>query len=135
MMDYVKLKSEITTDPAALGYAGKTDQQIADLLNSLATGRTIARSVIPAHEIIEATVPGEWALLLATEKQRYQTIVAAGQVNLKGPNTRAMLGAMFGAGTQTRANLIALQSVAVSRAQESDLGRVEPGHVAKARGA
>lgn len=132
-MDYVRLKSEIMSDPAALGYAGKTDQQIADLLNSMAMGRSIERSVIPAHEIIEATVPADWALLLATEKQRYQTIVAAGQVNLKGPNTRALFGAMFGAGTQTRANLIALQSVAVSRAQEINLGRVEPGHVAKGR--
>lgn len=132
-MDYVRLKSEITNDPAVLGYAAKTDQQIADLLNSLTTSRTIERSIIPAHEVLEATVPAEWAALTAAEKQRYQTITGAGQVNLRGANTRSTMGAMFGAGTTTRANLIALQTKAVSRAEELGLGRVEPGHVAKAR--
>lgn len=132
-MDYAKLKSEIMTDLALLGYAGKTDQQIADLLNSVARGRTIQRSVIPSHEILEATVPGEWAALTAAEKQRYQTITGAGSVDLKGQNTRLMLGAMFGAGTTTRANLIALQNKTVSRAEELNLGRVEPGHITKAR--
>lgn len=34
-MNYAILKSEITNDPAALGYATKTDQQIADLLNAV----------------------------------------------------------------------------------------------------
>lgn len=132
-MDYARLKAEIAADPVALGYAGKTDQQIADLLNSLTTGRTIQRSVIPAHEILEATVPADWATLTAAEKQRYQTITGAGQVNLRGANTRLALAAMFGAGTQTRANLIALQSVTISRAEELGLGRVEPGHTGKAR--
>lgn len=132
-MDYVVLKSEITSDPALLGYAGKSDQEIADLLNSQATGRTIVRTVIPSHEILEATVPGEWAALTAAEKQRYQTITGAGQVNLRGSNTRSALAAMFGAGTTTRANLIALQKVVVSRAEELGLGRVEPGHIGKAR--
>lgn len=32
-MNYADLESEITNDPAGLGYAGKTDKQIADLLN------------------------------------------------------------------------------------------------------
>lgn len=132
-MDYVKLQAEITTDPMALGYAGKSDQQIADLLNSMGTGRVIGRSIVPSQEIIEATVPGEWAALAAAEKQRYQTITGAGEVNLKGPNTRAMLGAMFGAGTQTRTNLVALQTKTVSRAEELGLGFIYPGHVAKAR--
>lgn len=132
-MDYVRLKSEITLDPAVLGYAGKTDQQIADLLNSLTTGRTIERSVIPAHEALEATVPAEWAALTAAEKQRYQTITGVGSVNLKGANTRSAMAAMFGPATTTRANLIALQIKTVSRAEELGLGRVEAGHVAKAR--
>lgn len=33
-MDYTVLKAEIASDPKALGYAGKTDIQIADLLNA-----------------------------------------------------------------------------------------------------
>lgn len=34
-MNYSVLKSEITNDPAALSYAGKTDQQVADILNAV----------------------------------------------------------------------------------------------------
>lgn len=132
-MDYIRLKSEITNDPAALGYSEASDQQIADLLNARTTNRTTERSIVPSHEILEATVPSEWSALTAAEKQRYQTITGAGQVNLSGPNTRLMLGAMFGAGTQTRANMIALQTIVVSRAEELGLGKVEPGHIQKAR--
>lgn len=33
-MDFIALKNEITTDPEALGYAGKQDGEIADLLNA-----------------------------------------------------------------------------------------------------
>ena len=39
-MDYQILKNELANDPASLGYAGKTSQEKADILNS----RTIAKT-------------------------------------------------------------------------------------------
>lgn len=132
-MDIAALATELTTDPLARGYSAMTNQQAADSLNNV-KDRPRDRGVISSYEIIDATVPAEWAALSAAEKQRYQTIVGAGQVNTKNPNTRAAFLAMFAAGTTTRTNLAALQTELVSRAVELGLGVVGDGHVASARG-
>ncbi len=118
MIDYAHLKNYITADPDGLGLAphvaAGSDATIAEILNQVRVAVQIDRETIPAHEIFEAIVPAEWASLTAQEKQRVQTILSMGQVNLKGANTRAALAAAFGAGTTTRANLLALQKRAGS---------------------
>lgn len=131
-MDYSVLKTEITTDPQGKGYAGKTDQQVADLLNAIGTD-TKERGVIPAHEIVDATVPSEWSALTADEKQRYQTIVSAGQVNVKNPNIRAAFQAMFAGGTTTRTALTALTTEKTSRAEALGFGKVAYWDVERAK--
>lgn len=135
-MDYaaflVMLKAEIANDPMGLGYAGKTDTEIADLLND-ATRCSIDRTIIPAWEVIEATVPAEWAALTSAEKQRYQILTGAGEINVQGTNTRAAFLAMFGAGTATRANLAGLQRRQASRAEELGWDGVAYWDVARAR--
>lgn len=129
-MNWLTLKTEIATDPLAR-YSGLSDAQIAASLN--APNRTRDRSVIPAYEIIDATVPAEWATLTSTEKQRYQTLTGAGEVNAKSANTRSTFLAMFAAGTTTRANLSALQTESISRATELGLPEVHSGDVAYAK--
>lgn len=135
MPDYTALAAEIAADPLALGYAGKTDAQVAALLNGADRSTTAARSVVPAYEVWEAIVPAEWAALSAAEKQRVQTLLAMGQVNLAGPNTRAGFAAAFAAGTATRTALLALptQSIARTRAQEVFGVPVTDQDVARAR--
>lgn len=132
-MDYAILTAELTNDPLGRGYAGMTDVQV--LASLLTKDRPTEREIVPSHEVIEATVPSDWASLTATERQRYQTLISAGSVNLKGANTRAMLGAMFGPGTTTRANLMALQAgPPQSRAEELGIPDVGDGHIQSARG-
>ena len=58
-MNYVALKSELTTDPLIIGYSGTTDQEAADLLNVPRAGQTVDRDVIPTREIFEGTVLAE----------------------------------------------------------------------------
>jgi hypothetical protein len=131
-MNYAILINELQVDPLGRGYSSLTDVQVVASL--LARNIATERTVIPSYEVIEATVPAEWAALTAAEKQRYQTLTGAGQINLKGANTRAMLGAMFGAGTTTRANLAALQAgEPISRAEQLGIPDVADGHVASAR--
>lgn len=131
-MDYAALKTELTTDPLTRGYAGMTDQEASDSLNT--KNRTRDRVVIPGYEVIEATVASEWSALSAAEKQRYQTLVSAsGGVYAKGANTRAAFLAMFGGGTATRTNLAALQTESISRAEEIGWSEMKPGYVAQAR--
>lgn len=132
-MDLQILKTELATDPLALGYAGKTAAQKASLLNT--TQRTISRTLINAYEIINATVPAEWAALTADEKNRYATLTGAGQVDASNANVRAAFLAMFAAGTTTRSNLAALQNQTVSRAVELGLGTVTEQNVIDAEAA
>jgi hypothetical protein len=131
-MDYIVLKAELSSDPLSRGYSSMTNQQVADSLNTANIARK--RTIVPAWEILEATVMTEWAALSAAEKQRYQTLTGAGDVNVQGLNTRAAFGAMFAAGTQTRTNLLALENDAPwSRREQLGLPIVYDHHVAYAR--
>lgn len=132
-MDIAALAAELTNDPLGRGYSGMSNAQAAASLNTVnITGPE--RDIIEAYELIDATVPAEWASLSAAEKQRYQTITGAGRVNIKNANTRSSLASIFGAGTTTRANMLALQAgPQISRATQLGLGTVGDGHVASAR--
>lgn len=136
-MDYQALKTELLTDPLALGFSGLSNTAAADKLNEVpanpAVGRQLERDIVPTWEVFEATVPAEWAALSAAEKQRYQSMLAMGSVNLKKPNTRLALASIFGAATTTRANLIALQNIAASRAAVLFGEPVQSWDVARAR--
>lgn len=108
--DYAAVKAEILNDPWGLGYSGLPDWQVADVGNAdvPALSGQIFRGVIPAYEIVNNTVPVEWSGLSAAEKQRYQTLTGAGQVDTNNANVRSAFAAMFGAGTATRTALAAM---------------------------
>lgn len=119
-MDYAALKAEIESGPLAAELAPLvargSDGDVANALNAVRPEVTADRATIPAHEVFEAIVPAEWAALSAAEKQRVQTVLGMGSINLKGGNTRASLAAAFAPGTVTRTNLVALQQAPTSRA-------------------
>lgn len=131
-MDLAALEAELTNDPLGRGYSGMTDAQAADSLNTV--NRPTTRTLIPAHEVFEAIVPGEWGAVSAENKARVNAMLAMGEVNAAGANTRATFQAAFGAGTTTRTNLAALQNGPnVSRATELGLSFVWAAQVGKAR--
>lgn len=118
--NYQSLRTELDTDPLGLGYSGKTDQQIADLLNQVRA--TIDRDigVIPAWRLVGAINPDEWAALSNQEKQRLALFVSAGDIDTQSANIRSALAAMFTAGASplTRAAMAALQTRKGSRAEQ-----------------
>lgn len=121
------LANELATDPTGLGYTGDAEGD-HEKINRLRTAIRIDRTLVGTWEIIEATVPAEWSALTAAEKGRYQMFISAGAVDLRGTNIRSAFAAMFGSGTTTRANLIALQTIDGSRAQVLFNGRSVPLH-------
>lgn len=131
MPDYPALAAEL----AGPAYQGKTDAEAAALLNGADSPLVRARSVVPAHLVFEAIAPADWTALNATEKQRVQTLLGMGQVDLSGANTRASLGAAFGPATATRAALVALQTETVARTKAVEVfgSAVHAGDVAAAR--
>jgi hypothetical protein len=126
------LRDEIVGDPLGRGYAGMTDAQVFASLTT--ADRSRARNLIPAHELFEAITAADLAALGAGEQKRLQFLMSMGEVNIEGVNTRAVLVAMFSGATQpTKDALLALQTQAITRAEELGLGTLRLGHVQVAR--
>lgn len=66
----------------------------------------------PSHKIFDCTKPSEWNALDAAGKQYYQLAISCGIVDMtEGKNARTILWNLFGAETETRANLTALLAI------------------------
>lgn len=112
------LHTEITTDPLAIGYAGKTDQQIAALINAL-TGpgaASIFRNDIAYQEIINAINSADFAGLSALQIAKLQLF--QGQLlDATKSNIRTIFLGIFTGLTNTINSLTALASRTGSRAE------------------
>lgn len=124
------LKEEIDNDPLGRGYAGMTDQEVAD--DMLAEYRSISVGSILGEEIVAALVPSEVNALTVVQQRNLWGVIGAGSVKPDDAEVKNFFADLFGAGTTTRANLLALATRLVSRAAELGV-RVGPGLVAEAR--
>src|SRR6185295_668832 len=93
------LKTELQTDPTALGYAthvaNGTTWQLAAILNLPRAGIAIFRSSIPTWEIVACTVKSDYDALTAGDKQLYQILISTGTVNGDDSRIRAMFASIF----------------------------------------
>lgn len=115
------LRAELDNDPAGLGYAGKTAEEVKGLINAVAADNTnplkrVLRDSVESWEIVGATVYGEYVSLTATQRDLYGAIVACGKVNPQNANIRTIFGQLFSAGA-TRNRLNDLQYRGASRAE------------------
>lgn len=127
------LKSELTTDPLTRGYAGMSDEAAAADLNTVY--RTRQRDAVSGSEILNATDNAEFRRLGVTDVQRNQWLALCGtdSINVSSGVAKALEASIFGAGTTTRSNLVALKTENISRATELGLETVKAGHVEEAR--
>lgn len=133
-MDFQVLKNELINDSKNLGYAGKTSQQIADLINTIGlSNETVSRGAIPSYEIISALVYAELETLNEKETLQLQLIVAGGQVNVDDPKIKTIFAGLFAQGAESRDNLLALATRPASRAEALDLGFVYKWNIEKAQ--
>ena len=135
-IDYGALKTEINSDPLALGYAGKTDLQVSEILNTVATdnlnaGRRIIRSSVGAGEIMACITRADFAALTANDKSYLQLIASCGSIDPGNANIVAAFGAMFSG--QSLTNLSNVRYRPASRAETLFGERVEVWDVARAR--
>ena len=139
-MDLALLKTEITTDPAALGYAGKTDEQISNLMNAeTGTGSNfeINRKDVTGAQIAAAMVPSEFTALTASDRA-YVQCLASVAVPIKANEIRSDMMNMFptGGGSPkplTRAKIDEVFKITVSRAVKVLGEPVNPSNVADAK--
>ena len=132
-MNYVQLKQEITTDPLGRGYAGMTDQQIADSLNT-ADRPAIVPTVAGALGIMRLVGPALGAAILdkieaaAGSDSRLQWFLrelTTNGIDLGHPVTRATIDELVVAGVLTQTEADAMKRSAertVTRAEELELG-------------
>ncbi len=128
-MDLVALKSELTTDPAGLGYAGKSHEDQAILINK--PQRTMDAESLSSGLLVSCIDRAEFAVLPAADKQYLNLFVTAGNVPMS-QNVRQALRGLFPVGSETRAKINQATRRTGSRSEELGLGRVTESDVADA---
>ena len=127
------LRDELVNDPLGRGYAAMTNQQAADSLNAI--NRTRLRDTLSSAEIYEALDVTEFQSKTAAQQVYVRDVLGLGDNVRVGASSKArtvMIG-VFGAQSQTAANLLAVMTTNISRATELGLPFVGPHHVAEAR--
>ena len=121
MANYGQLRTEMDADPAGLGYASKTDAEVSALLN--VANVTAPGATVNSAQIYEAVDDAEFEALNNGQKVRLRDVYSlSGDIPLDNSRVRTLLLTFFGAGTNTRANLAALQPPDITRASAIGLG-------------
>lgn len=136
-MDYVALKAELTGDPLSRGYLLMSAEEAADELNAIWADpdtRTASPETVTAAQIWNALDETEYEGL----NQSGQSVVdyigqLPGDIPIQGGLIKTKLFGLFGAGSTSRDNLLALARPPISRAVELFGQEVTPGDVEFAR--
>lgn len=135
-MDLSELKTELTTDPEAIGYDGAGDDAgDAALLNEIQASIQLNRSAIPMNEIYGAVDwIADWNGLSDAFKAAFQQITSTDVLDVTSPRIRSAFSTIFAA-TDTLTRLQGLLTQDGSRAEElwGEGARVTPSDVADAR--
>jgi len=129
-MDYVALKAEIDTDSLVRGYAGMTNQQVADDMNTVY--RTRNRSVMTGKEVKDRIDTTEWSSRTDAQKQIVLALCNRDDLDPFGIDAQIFQDEMAGA-TNTLAALTAYRVENISRAVELNLGFIYEADVDSAR--
>lgn len=130
-MDLAALKTEITTDPTAIGYAAASGDHvaIAKLMNK--PGRSIDSESISSGLLVSCLDQTEFTALTAAQKAYLNLFVTAGDVPMTQKSRQALRG-MFPVGSETRQAINQAAKRDASRAEELGFGRVTESDVADA---
>jgi hypothetical protein len=129
-MDLVALKSELTTDPAALGYAGKSHEDQAVLINR--PQRTVNKAQFEGADLASCLDPVEFAALTAVQRTWLQMLTTANGMLTLYVSLRQDIRAVLATATKSLAKFNQTINRTASRAEELGLGSVTTSDVADA---
>jgi len=116
-INYISLQSEVKNDPAALGYSGKTDEQITNILNTVGSGTaadgksyTIFRNDILPKEIVNCIDPVDFTAATQLSISKLELLFVAAPIDATLTNVRANFQNIFSGASATTKN--ALSAVA-----------------------
>lgn len=116
-----QLSTEISTDPAALGYAALVaagnDAGVVALLNA-PTATAVFRRDIGVHEVVAAIAPADFAGLTVLQVAKLQLLfTGTTTIDASSANTRALFVGIFSGLPTSSASLTSLASRPGSRAE------------------
>jgi len=126
------LSDEITNDSLVRGYNTMTNAEVATSLNDT-IDRPDVKQYLTGSDIFNATDDTEYAALAAADKESWVRLCAIDSIDTLSGIAKSREAELFGAGTATRTNLLAIRTTTISRAQELGLGSVNEGDVIQAR--
>lgn len=132
-MDFAALNSELTVDPATLGYTGD-DAGDAALLNVVNRNRN--RASMTGKEVKDTIATADWASRTDAQKSNMLSLFARDDLDPFGIDADIMVEEMAGHTGTTIADLAVARVETVSRIRELEIGfgdTVSEGQVAKAR--
>jgi hypothetical protein len=129
-MDLVALKTELTTDPAGLGYAGKSHEDQAVLINR--PQRTVNKAQFEGADLASCLDPVEFAALTAGQRTWLQMLTSANGSLTLFASLRQDIRAVLATTTKSLAKFNQTINRSASRAEELGLDAVTTSDVADA---
>ncbi len=129
-MDLVALKTELTTDPAGLGYAGKSHEDQAILINR--PQRTMNREQFSGADLASCLDPVEFAALTAVQRTWIQMLTSANGMLTLFASLRQDIRAVLATATKSLAKFNQTINRSASRAEELGLDAVTTSDIADA---
>jgi hypothetical protein len=129
-MDLVALKTELTNDPAGIGYAGKSHEDQAKLINK--PQRTVNKAQFEGADLASCLDPVEFAALTAVQRTWIQTLTAASGSLTLFASLRQDIRAVLATATKSLAKFNQTINRSASRAEELGLDAVTTSDVADA---
>lgn len=130
-MDYIVLRDELLADPLGRGYSGMTDEAAATDLNTAYRERDIL--ALSASQILNVTDLAEYNALSDSAKDAFWRVLHMGSKLNPWGMEASIMTTIFGAGSDTIANLQTLRRESITRGVELALGHIRVGHVIHAR--
>lgn len=117
-----QLRIELDADPKSLGYAGKTNPEVAALLNEIGlSGETIGNTSVPVYRVRDEILVNEFAAVSAGKRDLILMILGNGELELDITNSK-LVNQFMNTFTEaiapnTRAALMSLATRDCSRAE------------------
>lgn len=124
------LALELSADPLTRGYAGMSDDEVADSLNT--ENRQVIKDLMTGDEIAAAASPAEYLALPEGQKDRFIAVCSNANINPQGFIVTVIVD-IFGQGSDTITALAAARLQSVTRAKELGIPKVKVGWVMEAR--
>lgn len=130
-MNFQLLKTELIAGHPITGAYSANNATAANQLNVANTTSTV--ETVTGSQVLNATDSAEFSALTDGEKDDWMRLCGIDEINVTSGPAKQLEAEIFGVGTTTRTNLLALKNPVVTRGVFLGLGLIREGDVQYAR--